>query len=57
MQKIFDLHSDNVYQIGTVGMMGRVIPRSKKLGNVPFEDGRVWGIWANMFTAPYLHEQ
>ncbi len=57
MHAIFDLHSENVYQIGTVGMMGRVIPLNKKLKNVPLEDGRLWGIWANMFTAPYLHEQ
>ena len=57
MQKIFDLHSENVYHIGTVGMMGRVIPLNNRLANVPFEDGRLWGIWSNMFTAPYLHEQ
>ena len=45
MHAIFDLHSENVYQIGTVGMMGRVIPLNKKLKNVPLEDGRLWGIW------------
>ena len=56
-QKIFDARADNVWDIGTVGLMPEPFIISKKLKNVPMEEGILWSEWDSMFSQPYLHEQ
>ena len=57
MQKIFDSNAENVWQIGTVGLVPKPFIISKKLQNVPVKEGILWSEWDSMFSQPYLHEQ